>query len=280
MDDQLDDYGAAYPGFLILNPKLLSRVSTAVKMWIYAHECGHQFRGPDEETADCFAVQRGRRQGWLTPEGLEEVCKFIAPAKGDSMHFQGSHRCEVMRQCYADPGHPLRLLACACVEPIPAVPIARIIGRFTRFRLLRPPPMGLLDYTIRILGLSETILKWQGAITQLGAERREKVAQYAEQIAATLARAAAAFAALEKDPAKPGPAGRPSASSAASPATSRTSSRPWKITLTGASLPALKGGWSYWRKRSRCARPPARRMPSVSSACSRPKATSGPWPMD
>ena len=26
-----------------------------------------------------------------------------APAKGDSMHFQGSHRCEAMRQCYADP---------------------------------------------------------------------------------------------------------------------------------------------------------------------------------
>jgi hypothetical protein len=103
LDDQLDDYGAAYPGFLILNPKLLSRVSTPVKLWIHAHECGHQFRGPDEETADCFAVQRGRRQGWLTPEGLEEVCTFIAPAKGDSMHFQGSHRCEVMRQCYSDP---------------------------------------------------------------------------------------------------------------------------------------------------------------------------------
>lgn len=103
LDNQLDDYGAAYPGFLILNPRLLERVSTPVKQWIYAHECGHQFRGPDEETADCFAVQRGRRQGWLTPEGLEEVCAFIKPAKGDSMHFSGSHRCEYMRQCYADP---------------------------------------------------------------------------------------------------------------------------------------------------------------------------------
>lgn len=102
-DGQLDDYGAAYPGFLIMNPRLLEKVSTPVKMWIYAHECGHQFRGPDEETADCFAVQRGRRQGWLKPEGLDEVCKFIAPAKGDSMHFSGSHRCEYMRQCYADP---------------------------------------------------------------------------------------------------------------------------------------------------------------------------------
>jgi hypothetical protein len=103
LDEKLDDYGAAYPGFLILNPKLLARVSMPVKLWIHAHECGHQYRGPDEETADCFAVQRGRRQGWLTPEGLEEVCRFISPAKGDGMHFSGSHRCEAMRRCYADP---------------------------------------------------------------------------------------------------------------------------------------------------------------------------------
>ena len=103
LDSQLDDYGAAYPGFLILNPRLLARVSTPVKLWIHAHECGHQFRGPDEETADCFAVQRGRREGWLSTDGLEEVCRFIAPAKGDSMHFSGSFRCDYMRKCYADP---------------------------------------------------------------------------------------------------------------------------------------------------------------------------------
>lgn len=103
LDEKLDDYGAAYPGFLILNPKLMNRVSTPVKMWIFAHECGHQFRGPDEETADCFAVQRGRRQGWLDEIGLDEVCKFISPAKGDSMHFSGSQRCEAMRKCFADP---------------------------------------------------------------------------------------------------------------------------------------------------------------------------------
>ena len=103
LDSQLDDFGAAYPGFLILNPRLMAKVSIPVKMWIFAHECGHQFRGPDEETADCFAVQRGRREGWLSPDGVEEVCKFIAPAKGDSMHFAGSHRCDYMRKCYADP---------------------------------------------------------------------------------------------------------------------------------------------------------------------------------
>lgn len=103
LDNNLDDYGAAYPGFLILNPKLMNRVSTTVKLWIHAHECGHQFRGPDEETADCFAVQRGKRQGWLDEVGLDEVCRFISPAKGDSMHFSGSHRCDSMRRCFADP---------------------------------------------------------------------------------------------------------------------------------------------------------------------------------
>ena len=103
IDSQLDDYGAAYPGFLILNPRLLQQVSTPVKLWIFAHECGHQFRGPDEEAADCFAVQRGRRMGWLDEQGLEEICTFISPSKGGSMHYSGVHRCEYMRKCFADP---------------------------------------------------------------------------------------------------------------------------------------------------------------------------------
>lgn len=103
LDDNLDDYAAAYPGFLIVNPKLMNRVSTPVKMWIFSHECAHQFRGPDEDTADCFAVQRGRRQGWLTEQGLDEVCAFIKPAKGDMMHLSGSNRCESMRRCFKDP---------------------------------------------------------------------------------------------------------------------------------------------------------------------------------
>ena len=102
LDSTLDDYGAAYPGFLILNPKLIARVPKAVKMWIYSHECGHQFRGPDEEVADCFAVQRGRRQRWLTTDGLAQICKFIAPAKGSSMHYAGPHRCRVMKQCFLE----------------------------------------------------------------------------------------------------------------------------------------------------------------------------------
>jgi hypothetical protein len=67
-------------------------------------------------------------------------------------------------------------------------------------------PMRLLDYTIKLLGLSEAIHRWRGALADLDAERRESVARYAERIAETLGRAAAAFAALEKDPAATRPA--------------------------------------------------------------------------
>jgi hypothetical protein len=62
-------------------------------------------------------------------------------------------------------------------------------------------PMRLFDYTWKLLGLSETIHRWHEVLLGLEAGRREKVARYAEQIAATLARAAAAFATLEKNPA-------------------------------------------------------------------------------
>lgn len=102
LDPNLDDYGAAYPGFVILNPRLIARVPTAVKLWIYSHECAHQFRGPNEELADCFAVQRGRRRRWLTTDGLEQICKFIRPAKGSSMHYSGPQRCAFMRKCFAE----------------------------------------------------------------------------------------------------------------------------------------------------------------------------------
>jgi hypothetical protein len=101
LDEALNDYGAAYPGFIILNPKLLEGQPTAVKLWTYAHECGHQFRGPDEAEADCFAIERGHRQGWLTARALEEVCRFISSAKASTVHFSGPTRCQAMRACYA-----------------------------------------------------------------------------------------------------------------------------------------------------------------------------------
>ncbi len=101
LDSSFGDYGGAYPGFLILNMKRMDKLPVAVQWWIYAHECAHQFRGPSEQTADCFAVQRGRRQGWLSEKGLKQICDFIRPARGDGVHASGAQRCKSMRLCFA-----------------------------------------------------------------------------------------------------------------------------------------------------------------------------------
>ena len=103
LDDSLDDFGAAYRGFIILNPKRLDTLrSSAVKWWIYGHECGHQYKGRDEDAADCFAVRRGQRQGWLTARGIEDLCQFFGSATGFFRHFAGVRRCQAVRDCFAD----------------------------------------------------------------------------------------------------------------------------------------------------------------------------------
>ncbi len=61
--------------------------------------------------------------------------------------------------------------------------------------------MRLVDYTLKLLGLSETMRKWQGVIAEVDDKRRDKVARFADEIAATLARAGDAFVRLDKDPA-------------------------------------------------------------------------------
>lgn len=105
LDNQLNDYGAAYPRFVILNPRLLAQLATPVKLWVYTQVCGYISLGYDSlsydpSVADCLAVQRGRRQGWLTPQGLDEVCTFVGGAHHTKRHLPGPKRCEQMRKCY------------------------------------------------------------------------------------------------------------------------------------------------------------------------------------
>lgn len=63
--------------------------------------------------------------------------------------------------------------------------------------------MPLTSYLLKLLGLSQAIASWKAALASLETARREKIAMYADAIAATFARAAAAFAALERDAADP-----------------------------------------------------------------------------
>lgn len=100
IDPEFASWGGAYPGYLILNPERLKGLSTAVKLFVYAHECGHQFIGRDEQAADCFGVRRGRRYGWLNEQGLDEICRFMKNLKGDWDHSAGTDRCRKMTMCY------------------------------------------------------------------------------------------------------------------------------------------------------------------------------------
>jgi hypothetical protein len=101
LDSGLSDFSASFPGYLVLNPRRLASLSLPVQMWIHAQSCGYQFRGPDGSKADCFAVERGREQGWLTDAGMDNVCAFIAPTSASAAHAAGPERCKVMRGCFA-----------------------------------------------------------------------------------------------------------------------------------------------------------------------------------
>src|SRR5262249_27773895 len=98
LDSNLNDYSAAYKRFGILNPRLLARLNPVVKFWDFGMVCGLQMRGPDC-AADCFSVEMGIAEGWLSPEGLDVICAFIGPARGDRDHLPGPQRCERMRRC-------------------------------------------------------------------------------------------------------------------------------------------------------------------------------------
>jgi len=111
LDPHLSDFGASGHGFIVLNPSLFVGLPMPVKLWIFSHECAHQKVGADEGKADCVAVQRGRREGWLTESGLRQVCDFMKPARADSSHFSGPQRCEFMQRCFYGSEQPATIKA-------------------------------------------------------------------------------------------------------------------------------------------------------------------------
>ena len=118
--------------------------------------------------------------------------------------------------------------------------------------------MPLTDYALQLLRLAETVHRWLAPAPRFDRKRRLRVAAYAEEIAATLARAGDALQRLEAGPHdQPVP---PPANSAASAAISRPSSTCSRIILTDASWLALKGGWNIC-SRSSCANRVSGRMP-------------------
>lgn len=92
--------GFAVPGLIMFGPRYLKAYPPLVQRLIFLHECGHQYVGTDEGAADCYAVEAGKRQGWLTQAGLSQACKAIWHTAADGAHLAGPERCAALQQCF------------------------------------------------------------------------------------------------------------------------------------------------------------------------------------
>jgi len=89
LDVSLPSEGAAAPGVLIINPRLINRMPEIVRLFVFHHECGHHNIGASELRADTWAVERGVAEGWLDKEGLKQVCRSFGNMPATPTHPSG-----------------------------------------------------------------------------------------------------------------------------------------------------------------------------------------------
>ena len=93
-DRKLDNYGMYWPGLIKLNRQRLRSLPPIVRRFVVLHECGHK-RHDDESGADCWAVRRGKSQGWLTAGGIAQICAVF------KRHPKNLWRCPMLKRCFA-----------------------------------------------------------------------------------------------------------------------------------------------------------------------------------
>src|SRR5262245_49443792 len=101
IDRTLPSEGGAGETVLILNPNTLNQQPPTVRLFVFTHECGHISVGDSELDADCYAVNRGVRDGWLNRQGLREVCDSFEGAPETDTHPSAKRRCANLDRCFA-----------------------------------------------------------------------------------------------------------------------------------------------------------------------------------
>jgi hypothetical protein len=103
LDRRLPDLGAADFGqrLLLLNPGLLGRLPVTVQLFVFHHECGHHKVGDSEIASDCWAVDRGARDGWLDRDGVGQICRSFGNAPETDTHPSAKRRCAALDRCFA-----------------------------------------------------------------------------------------------------------------------------------------------------------------------------------
>ncbi len=89
---------------IMLNMQALNPLPQKVQWLIYYHECGHILFGPSETSADCYAVRRARREGWLDEQALNDICAVFNIAGHGPVHPDPEERCNQLRQCFVQKG--------------------------------------------------------------------------------------------------------------------------------------------------------------------------------
>ena len=89
---------------IMLNMQAMKDLPRPVQWLIYYHECGHILYGPSETAADCYAVRRARREGWLNQKALDDVCAVFNIAGHGPLHPDPEARYNQLRQCFAKKG--------------------------------------------------------------------------------------------------------------------------------------------------------------------------------
>lgn len=89
---------------IMLNMQALKDLPRQVQWLIYYHECGHILFGPSETSADCYAIRRARREGWLNEQGLNDICAVFNIAGHGPVHPDPEARCNQLRQCFVKKG--------------------------------------------------------------------------------------------------------------------------------------------------------------------------------
>jgi hypothetical protein len=104
LDPRLGNLGISVPDrrLLVINPVRLARETETVRLFVFYHECGHHHVGGSELQADCWAVGRGVREGWLDRSGLGQVCKSFGNAPETRTHPAAVRRCGNLDRCFLE----------------------------------------------------------------------------------------------------------------------------------------------------------------------------------
>jgi hypothetical protein len=89
---------------IMLNMQALKDLPRQVQWLIYYHECGHILFGPSETAADCYAIKRARREGWLNEQTLNDICAVFNIAGHSPVHQDPESRCNQLSQCLVKKG--------------------------------------------------------------------------------------------------------------------------------------------------------------------------------